>query len=68
MCQRKSRTGDGCSCDIKVIAKLDFGAYEKMHDINQRLYSPNGIAPSVTCGGGGNREVKILEIKADNMG
>ena len=34
--------------------------WEKMHDISRRVYSPNGLAPTLHTCGGGNLEPKIL--------
>ena len=43
---------------------LDFGKWKKMHDISKRVYSTQGIAPTIHTCGGGNTEPKImLEIK-----
>ena len=35
--------------------------WDKMHDINKRVYEPDGIAPTVHCQQGGNTELKIAE-------
>lgn len=40
-------------------AELDI----KGHDSNKRVYSPNGVAPTLTTMGGGNQGPKILEHK-----
>ena len=40
---------------------LDFGKWKKMHDISKRVYSTQGIAPTIHTCGGGNIEPKIIE-------
>ena len=40
---------------------LDFGKWKKMHDINKRVYSTQGIAPTINTCGRGHREPKIIE-------
>lgn len=37
------------------------GKYENMHDISRRVYSADGIAPTMHTCGGGNLEPKIVE-------
>ena len=44
--------------DLKMIGHLDI----KGHDAIKRVYSPEGIAPTLTTCGGGYREVKILDL------
>ena len=36
--------------------------WEKMHDISRRVYSPDGLSPTLHTCGGGNLEPKILEL------
>lgn len=31
------------------------------HDILRRVYSAEGVSPTVVCGGGGNQDIKIIE-------
>ena len=42
---------------IKVMGKLNI----KSNDSNKRIYSPDGISPTLTTMGGGNREPKIMQ-------
>ena len=44
--------------DLKMVGHLDI----KGHDAIKRVYSPEGIAPTLTTSGGGYREVKILDM------
>lgn len=46
---------------IRVCATLVGGKWEKINESAKRVYSPDGIAPTQTAGGGGNLETKILE-------
>ena len=40
------------------------GRYENLLDINRRVYSTNGVSPTITTCGGGNTEPKIMEFLA----
>jgi len=40
--------------------------YDKMHAQSGRVYSPEGIAPTVHCMGGGNLEPKVIQISNVN--
>lgn len=40
--------------------------WEKMHDISRRVYSPEGLSPTLHTCGGGNLEPKIM-VKSANM-
>lgn len=44
--------------DLQMIGHLDI----KGHDAIKRVYSPEGISPTLTTCGGGYREVKILDL------
>lgn len=44
--------------DLQMVGHLDI----KGHDAIKRVYSPEGIAPTLTTCGGGYREVKILDL------
>lgn len=37
------------------------GKWDKLHDISRRVYSADGLAPTVHTMGGGNTELKIIE-------
>jgi DNA (cytosine-5)-methyltransferase 1 len=41
------------------VGKVAGGKWDKMHDISRRVYSIDGIAPTIHCAGGGNTEAKI---------
>lgn len=43
------------------IGILSGDKWDKLHDITRRVYSPNGLAPTVHTAGGGQQEIKILE-------
>lgn len=45
----------------EMVGMLDNNGYEKMHDISRRVYSGNGVAPTLHTCGGGNLEPKIFE-------
>lgn len=45
---------------IKVVGRLSGGPWDKRHDICKRVYDPDGIAPTLTAGGGGGVEPKII--------
>ena len=44
--------------DLILLGMLDI----KGHDVIRRVYSPEGIAPALTTWGGGQRQVKILDL------
>lgn len=46
------------SCEL--YGMLSDPKYIKMHDISRRVYSPNGLAPTIHCVGGGNSEPKVV--------
>lgn len=48
---------------IKVIGKLNI----KGHDYIKRVYSINGIAPTLTDMQGGNRQPKIIEVEEEKI-
>lgn len=45
----------------EMVGMLDNNGYEKMHDISRRVYSGDGVAPTLHTCGGGNLEPKIIE-------
>jgi DNA (cytosine-5)-methyltransferase 1 len=47
--------------DCEMVGMLSGGKWDKLMDVNRRVYSINGISPTVTTCGGGNQEVKIAE-------
>lgn len=44
----------------KQVAELKGGKWDKTIEHNRRVYSPNGLSPTIVTQGGGNQEVKIL--------
>lgn len=52
------------SCkQIATLTDPKFGKYEYI----KRVYSPDGLCPTVTTCGGGHQEVKILDEKRSNV-
>ena len=45
------------------VGRLWGGKWDKMHDISRRVYSGEGIAPTMHTCGGGNLEPKVVEPK-----
>ena len=43
-----------------VVGNIEEGKWGKVTEMHQRVYSPNGIAPSLTTCPGGNQEKKII--------
>lgn len=43
-----------------VVGSLNFPPYAGMFEQSQRVFSPHGIAPTISTMGGGNQEIKIL--------
>lgn len=52
-----------CRC----IGLLTGGKWDKVLESNRRVYDAEYIAPTITCCGGGNQEVKIAEPAALRM-
>lgn len=53
-----------CARDFKdpklvMVGMLSSKTYDKLHDIGRRVYSPDGISPTLHTNGGGNLEAKI---------
>jgi hypothetical protein len=44
------------------IGTLGGGRWSKIHEIARRVYSIDSNSPTLHCCGGGNLEVKILEV------
>lgn len=54
-----------------VVGNIEEGKWGKVTEMHQRVYSPKGIAPTITAQGGGNQEKKIMldeEPKAQVVG
>lgn len=43
------------------VSILSGGKWDKLHDISRRVYSADGLAPTVHTMGGGQQELKIIE-------
>jgi DNA (cytosine-5)-methyltransferase 1 len=43
------------------VGMLSGGKWDKMHDISRRVYSGDGVAPTIHTCGGGNLEPKIID-------
>ena len=43
-----------------VVGTIDEGKWGNVTEMHQRVYSPNGICPTITANGGGNQEKKII--------
>lgn len=43
------------------VGMLSGGKWDKMHDISRRVYSGDGVSPTIHCCGGGNLEPKVVE-------
>lgn len=49
--------------NCEIIGMLN-GRYGNLLDVNRRVYSTNGVSPTITTCGGGNTEPKIMEFLA----
>lgn len=47
---------------------LSGGKWDKLHDTNRRVYASDGLSPTLTTMGGGQREVKIIVPEATKKG
>jgi len=43
-----------------VVGTIDEGKWAKVTEMHQRIYSPDGLAPTITSCAGGNQEKKII--------
>lgn len=43
------------------VGMLSGGKWDKLHDISRRVYSGDGVAPTIHTSGGGQQEPKVLE-------
>ena len=46
--------------DLICVGMLDSAVYSKMHENSRRVYSENGMPPTLHTSGGGNTEIKVL--------
>ena len=51
-------TGNFIKCEH--IADMSGGKWDKLHDISRRVYSPDGLSPTIHTSGGGQQEPKIM--------
>lgn len=42
------------------VGTLKSAVYPKMHENSRRVYSENGLSPTIHTSGGGNTEIKVL--------
>ena len=54
--------------DCKQVGILTGGKWDKMHDCIRRVYDTDALSPTITSGGGGHHEVKIMELKPKLVG
>lgn len=52
----------------ELVGTIEGGGYEKRLEENRRVYSPQGISPTVTTRGNSGYEVKIVENKCKLVG
>jgi len=57
---------DEAKCE--QIGKLQGERWERMHDLCRRVYSPNGISPTIPTMGGGHQDPKIVVPEATTKG
>lgn len=50
------------------VSMLSGGKWDKLHDISCRVYSPDGLVPTVHTMGGGQQELKIIVPEATKKG
>ena len=49
-----------------TIGSLSGGKWDKVYKMSRRVFSPEGISPTVHCFGGGNTELKIAALRGRN--
>lgn len=45
----------------EMVGMLSGGKWDKLHDISRRVYSGDGVAPTIHTSGGGQQEPKIID-------
>lgn len=50
------------------VGMLSGGKWDKLHDISRRVYSGEGVAPTIHTSGGGQQEPKVIEPAIDVIG
>lgn len=70
------RDGDGLAACLRsrdfhepqsiVLGNLSGGKWDKIHEMSRRVFSIDGLSPTVHCFGGGNTEVKIAAMSGRN--
>ena len=51
-----------------MVGMLSGGKLDKLHDISRRVYSGDGVAPTIHTSGGGQQEPKVLEPTINVVG
>ena len=51
-------TGNFIKCEC--VGMISGDKYDKLHDISRRVYSPEGLSPTIHTSGGGQQEPKII--------
>ncbi len=46
-----------------AVGNLEGGKWDKVYNMSKRVFSPEGLSPTVHCCGGGNTELKIVAIR-----
>lgn len=46
--------------DLICVGMLESAVYSKMHENSRRVYSENGVPPTIHTSGGDNTEIKVL--------
>lgn len=54
--------------ELQLFTNLEGGKWDKMQEINRRVYGEEGIAPTLTTMGGGHREPKVAVKEATKKG
>lgn len=49
-----------------AVGNLEGGKWDKVYKMSRRVFSPDGLSPTVHCCGGGNTELKIVAIRGRN--
>jgi DNA (cytosine-5)-methyltransferase 1 len=49
-----------------MVGDLVGGKWDKVYKMSKRVFSPDGISPTVHCQGGGNTELKIVAMRGRN--
>lgn len=50
-----------------AVGNLEGGKWDKVYKMSRRVFSPEGLSPTVHCFGGGNTELKIVALRGRNV-